>query len=524
MSAADRLGQAIEGDRPSNVLDALRRRWPIALCVVVGCVAVAVYRHEKSPKSYTASASVAFQSQPLSDVALQVSPSSSSEPIREVNTQVLIAHSPEVASGVRKQLKLPLPPAALLDEVEVEAVASADVLRFNASAGDPQTSAKLANAFAEQYIVFKTQSQLSSIATAETELQHQILGLQEGSSEKSALQQSLQRLSELRAVASSGANIIGRATPPVKPSGTSLSSTIVIGLLIGLATSFSLTLLLESLDKKVKSIEEFEHEYRLPALTSVPQLAIHGLGARERKDMLEPYRILRSSLDFAGVTKALDTLLVTSAASGEGKTTVAVDLAHAVALAGRKTMLVELDLRRPTFSQHFDIAFHEGFTDAVFDVDRLSELGIRPFADMPNFSVLPAGRLPHNPSELLGSPSIAEIISRLAKTHDMVIIDAPPLNPVADTQVLLNNSAIHAALIVARVDRTTRVEIRRARSILDHHMVEPVGMVVTGLRNPTRYGYEAYEANGPIVDLAGPSLSRPQSNPISHFSRWQLQG
>ena len=105
----------------------------------------------------------------------------------------------------------------------------------------------------------------------------------------------------------------------------------------------------------VKSIEEFEREYRLPALAGVPQSAFRARRAAEREEQLEPYRILRSALDFAAVSHQLDTLLVTSAIAGEGKTTVAVDLAHAMALTGRHTVLVELDLRRPTFAKHFDL-------------------------------------------------------------------------------------------------------------------------------------------------------------------------
>ena len=76
----------------------------------------------------------------------------------------------------------------------------------------------------------------------------------------------------------------------------------------------------------------------------------------------------------------------------------------------------------------------------------------------------------------------------------MVVIDAPPLNPVADAQVLLNNPAIHAALIVARLGHTTRDQVQRARSILDRHMLQPVGLVVTGVRTPGRSGYEVYGA------------------------------
>ena len=98
----------------------------------------------------------------------------------------------------------------------------------------------------------------------------------------------------------------------------------------------------------------------------------------------------------------------------------------------------------------------------------------------------------------------------------MVIIDTPPLNPVADAQVLLNNPVINAAILVARVDRTTHEEVRHARSILDHHKVEPVGIVVTGVRDTGSYGYGygPYDAARPTVDVeieaqAGRSGSHP---------------
>ena len=284
----------------------------------------------------------------------------------------------------------------------------------------------------------------------------------------------------------------------------------MIGVLVGLAIAFSLVFLLESLDRRISSIEELEAEYRLPALTGVPQSAFRARRAADRAEQLEPYRILRSALDLAAVSHQLDTLLVTSAVEGEGKTTVAVDLAHAVALTGRHTVLVELDLRRPTFARHFDIDASRGVTTALVGAGSLDELLVEPFPNLPNFSVLASGRLPHNPSELLSSPRIAEMISELATDDGIVIIDAPPLNPVADAQVLLNNPAIHASIIVARVDQTTRDEVRRARAILDRHMVSPIGVVVTGLRDANLYGYSAYSGQDPTLDV---DLGRGSSSP-----------
>ena len=388
----------------------------------------------------------------------------------------------------------------LLNEVKVEAAPNANILNVVATSGDPRYSAHLANAFAEQYIAFRTRSELAGIESAQGKLDQQIAALPAGSAERATLQQSLQRLGELRAVAGGGASIIGLATPVAKPTGASLTSAVLIGLLVGLALGFSLVFLLESLDRRVKTIEEFEREYRLPVLAAVPQSAFRFHLARDREELLEPYRILRSALDFAAVTRELDTLLVTSAVSGEGKTTVAVDLAHAVALAGRSVVLMELDLRRPTFTEHFDLKPGNGLTAALTRDAQVTDLLVEPFPDLPNFSVLPSGRTPHNPSELLGSPRVAEMISKLVSQDGMVIVDAPPLNPVADTQVLLNSPAIHSAIVVARVDKTARDDVRRARAILDRHMVEPVGIVVTGLRDSARYGFEAYGVPGSPLD------------------------
>ncbi|MGH2853392.1 MAG: polysaccharide biosynthesis tyrosine autokinase [Solirubrobacteraceae bacterium] len=511
MSASERFERAREGESVASMFEALRRRWPLIVGVVLAAVAVLLVSHERKAKSYTATANVAFQSGTLSEAGLQVSPSSSGEPQREADTEVLIAHSAEVALAVAGQLHLQAEPSELLSKVKVEAAPNADVLNIVASAGDPQYAARLANAFAEQYIAFRAQSQLAGVNTAESKLQQQIAALPAGASERGALEQSLQRLSALRAVAGGGANIIGRATPPTSPAGTGLASTVAIGLLVGLALALALVFLLESIDRRIKTIEELEREYRLPALAAIPQVAFRTPRAEQRGELLEPYRILRSALDFAAVARQLDTLLVTSAVAGEGKTTVAIDLAHTVALTGRRTVLVELDLRRPTFAEHFELDATRGLTTALTGRGQLSELLIEPLSDAPNLLVLPSGPIPHNPSELLGAPRLEEILAELAAEEGMVIVDAPPLNPVADAHVLLNNRAVNAAILVARIERITRDEVRRARAILDRHIVEPVGIVVTGIRDSSRYGYDSYASTAPTLEVAVETSSRSPS-------------
>jgi succinoglycan biosynthesis transport protein ExoP len=495
-----------ERETLSAFLEVLRRRWLLIAGVVAACVIAAVVRYETGTRSYEATASVAFGNATLTEQALQVS-RGSGDPERDAATNVLIASSRDVAQGVRRELRSPATPDTLLSAIDVEAAPNANVIDITASTSSPLFSARLANAFADQYLATETQQQLDAIDAAQRHLQDQIDALPADSADRATLQDSSQRLDELRAIASGGLQIITRASVPGKPSGATIRTTVILGMLVGLALAGALVFLLESLDRRVNSVEAFERAYRLPVLATVPPNAFKHRRADDRARSLEPYRILRSALDFVAVTRQLDTLLLTSAVPGEGKSTVSIDLSHAVALAGRRVVLVELDLRQPSFSHHFALDPMRGITTALTGREELHDLLLQPFPQLPNFQLLPAGTLPPNPSELLGSPAVSSLLADLAADDTMVVIDAPPLNPVADAQVLLNNPAIHAALVVSRLGYTTRDQVQRARSILDRHMLQPVGMVVTGVRAPGRSGYEVY---GP----AEPAVAEPDVVPV----------
>jgi polysaccharide biosynthesis transport protein len=517
MSFPERVEAVRDSDSLSATFVVLKRRWLLIVAIVAACTVVSVVRNERSVKSYEASSSVAFQEATLPDAALQVSPSGSNEPQRAADTEVLIAHSGQVAQAVKAQLHSSASAKELLKLVTVEAAPNADVLNIVATTHEPVYSARLANAFASQYIAFKTAAQVAGIEAAEGKLRQQIDALPAGSSARVSLEQSEQRLAGLRAVTGGGANVIGVATPPGSASGMGVAASAAIGILVGLAIAIALVFLLEALDRRLKTIEDFERSYRLPALAGVPQTAFGIARAEQRATGLEPYRILRSALEFAAVTRPLDSLMVTSAVSGEGKTTVAVDFAHAVALTGRPVTLLELDLRRPTFATHFGMRGNRGLTTALRGGEGVGSLVSKPLEDVPSLSVLTAGTIPPNPSELLGSAALSEVLSELMSEGGMLIIDAPPLNPVSDAQVLLNNPLVQAVLIVGRVDATTREEVVRARAILDRHTVAPVGVVVTGLRDPGRYGYEAYGASEETLQaltrpLAAGSRSRTRSD------------
>ena len=383
------------------------------------------------------------------------------------------------------------------------------MLRITGTNEDPERAAALANAFAEQYIRFKAQRDLDSIAAAEADLRQQLEELPRRAPERATLEDSLQRLAALRAVASGDARLLGRAAPPQEPAGIGGVPLIVLAVIVGLALGLVAAFLAEAIDRRINTVEDFEHEYRMSALVGIPEPAFRVEKAELRSDLLEPYRVLRSTLEFMRVSHDLDVIVVTSAVPAEGKTTIAVDLAHAIALSSAPVVLVELDLRRPTLSRHLDVDPRRGVTSALLGHEPAAALLQTPFEALPNLTVLPAGRLPPNPSELLGTDAAADLLAGLAAEGSTVIVDAPPLLPVSDTHVLFNLPVVGGVLIAARLGLTTRDEARRARAIIDRHPVTPLGLVVTGVEPGGRYGYEAYGSEEPSPPVAAPAGAAP---------------
>ncbi|HWI74112.1 MAG TPA: AAA family ATPase, partial [Baekduia sp.] len=472
-------------DTVANALSVLRRRWAVLAACVLACVLIALVLHQRRQDTYQATASVAFNIANLSDTALGVN-TAADDPARAAATNVVIAKSNEVASAVASQLKTAGSTSQVLEGVKVDAAPNADVLDISAEKSNPSEAQVVANAFARQYIAFQAKSQVEGIEQAEAELRAQLATVDANSTRADSINSSIQRLVQLRAVASGNARIISKAGLG-ELTGAGLKLTLALAILIGLALGLAIVFLLEAIDRRLTRIDDLEAEYHLPALTAVPQSAFRAPKAADRRDHLEPYRILRSVLDISAIDRSVFTVLVTSAVPGEGKTTAAIDLAQAVALTGRTVTLVELDLRRPTFSRHLSLDPRRGITTVLNDRATLDEVTVQPFADLPNLAVVPSGQLPPNPSELLGSTDLEDLLTRLTFRGQgegrVIVIDAPPLLPVADTQVLLNNAAIDTVLVVTRSGKTTRDEIRRARSILDRHLLQPLGLVVTGVRD-----------------------------------------
>ena len=410
------------------------------------------------------------------------------------------------ASGCRT------PSRDLLDKIEVEAEQNANVLQITDTDENPPQAARLANAFANEFVAFRARGDRESIDAAERDLQAQLADLPIDAPERQSVRESLQRLASLRALANGDARVIARAEVPQDPANLGLIEVVALGAIIGLALGLVAALVVESMDKRITDVASFEREYRLRALAVVPQKAFRRQGLRSGSGDLEPFRILRTAVDFARVTRPVRTVMVTSAVRGEGKTSVAIGLAQAIALSGRPVILVELDLRHPSLARTFGMADQGGVTNALLGSEP-NDLLQRPLRELPDLEVLAAGVLPPNPAELLEAPALDVMLrSLLQDGKKTLVVDSAPLLPVADAQILLNKPAVDASVVVARQGVTTRDHARRARLVLDGHGAAPIGLVVCGHTARDAYGYGYGEIWQPGVtqpDLPADEPARP---------------
>ncbi|MFZ5851638.1 MAG: polysaccharide biosynthesis tyrosine autokinase [Actinomycetota bacterium] len=262
--------------------------------------------------------------------------------------------------------------------------------------------------------------------------------------------------------------------------------------LVGLLLGFGLALLRETLDTSIKDSET------LRGITQAPNLAVVPFDAAARRAPLvvqdrghsvraESFRQLRTNLQFVDVDRPPRVVVVTSALPGEGKSTTAANLAITVAEAGSRVILVEGDLRRPKVVDYLGLEGAVGLTDVLVGRVDLPDV-VQPWGPH-NLVVLPSGSIPPNPSELLTSQNMTDLLDRLAGQYELVLVDAPPLLPVADGAILAGKA--DGALLVLRHGKTTGGQAEGAVAALRAVDARLLGSVITmaPAKGPGSYAY-----------------------------------
>jgi len=331
----------------------------------------------------------------------------------------------------------------------------------------------------------------------------------------------LQRLKEAGVSAglrSSNIRVVDVARTPTSPIAPNIPRSLAMGFLLGLGGGIALALLLENLDRTVRSMEEISAISTLPALGAIPlQLSTNGNGtmrkrlkrasateerpeklalitySRPKSQAAEAYRSLRTSIlmsSFGGPPKVI---LVTSALPQEGKTTISANSALVLAQRGSKVLLVDADLRRPGIGKLFGLPPGGGLSTLISGVDQFQDVVIA-VSDVPNLWVLPAGPIPPHPAELLSSASMRNHLASWRETFDHIIIDSPPCLSVTDAVVISRDA--DQVILVVRSGQTTKPALRRASEILVQVNARVMGIVLNALNLHSADGYY-YSYGGP---------------------------
>jgi succinoglycan biosynthesis transport protein ExoP len=260
----------------------------------------------------------------------------------------------------------------------------------------------------------------------------------------------------------------------------------VLGVLLGLLLGF----LRDHFDRSLRTREEVEAIFGVPVIGQIPRRAT----ARRRREIIAPadaagsveaYRKLRANLRYLAVGREVKTLLVTSSAPGDGKTTLAANLSVAIAESGAETLLIEADLRRPRLQGVFGGVGGPGLTSLLIDRTTVGQAvhDISPVVSGngrdsgARLSFLPTGPLPPNPSELLASAKMRDLLNKFSQKFDYIVLDSPPILVVADALELARH--VDGMLIVSRAGRTTVEEAREVRELVDRMDIPLLGIVLT---------------------------------------------
>ena len=282
-----------------------------------------------------------------------------------------------------------------------------------------------------------------------------------------------------------------------EPSSPRTTINIALGLFIGLALGIGAAVLRTTLDTRIHGAHDVEHVTEAPILGGIsfdPTARKRPLivQADPRSPRAESFRSLRTNLQFVNLESTSRCFVVTSSLPGEGKTTTTSNLAIALAETGASVAVIDGDLRLPRLADTMGLEGVVGLTDVLIGRADLQDV-LQPWG-RGTLYVLPAGRIPPNPSELLGSKAMVSLIESLTSSFDYVLIDAPPLLPVTDAAIL--SKLTSGAIVVAAAGRTTRHELQSAMRTLDHIGGRVLGVVMTMLptKGPDAYGYGNYGA------------------------------
>ncbi len=299
--------------------------------------------------------------------------------------------------------------------------------------------------------------------------------------------------------------IYQQAALPVAPSRPNVALNLILGAVVGLVAGVLVAFAYDYFDTSVKTLEDAERHLGLPVLGVIPQdaglLMLQGSNGPDA----EAYRILRTNIELKRALFKATTFAVVSSSAGEGKTTTLINLAYVFAQAGYSTLMIDADLRRPMLARYAEVSGEVGLLNYLTGKAALRDVVFR--TDTPNLYLLPSGPLPSDPSGVLGSYRMENLLGEASKRFDIIFIDSPPILGISDSSLLVSKA--DATILVLQPRRMQLKALQRAKELIQNAGGTPMGLVMNNvdISGDTQYQYYTsyyayYSSRGDRVDIA----------------------
>lgn len=463
----------------------IRQSWLIIVITTIALGSVGALVALVSPPVYRSSSqlfvSIQTSAPDVSDLA-----QGNSAAQQKVNSYVQVVHSASVLQPVIDQLKLSTTVPELAERITATADVNSVLIDISVDGGDADRVQRIAAAVTTSFIAEVTER-----------LERPVDG-----------GPSLVRI-----------EVVQPATTPGPPVAPRLSSSLALGLAFGLTLGVVLAGLRQTLDTKIRTSEDVARTTDSPLLGSIgfdPSVSRTPLIVQSdpQSPRAEAFRSLRTNVQFVALDGGRRSITVTSAVPSEGKSTTAANLAIAMAENGARVVLVDADLRRPRVAELMGVDGSAGLTDVLIGRAELDDVVV-PWG-RGGLRVLPAGQIPPNPSELLGSEGMHALLEVLLEQADSIIIDAPPVLPVTDAAILARITG--GAVLVSAVGRTTGKQLGATLDTLVGAGGKVLGVVMTMVpsrrRTPEASYYRYERSTGPIPLVHDPRGRHQASDPV----------
>jgi capsular exopolysaccharide synthesis family protein len=499
-----------------TLLRAVGRRWKLVVACAVITPMVAYGLTLLQDEKYSASASLLFRDSGLSNTLFgQTVFAPSIDPSRAGQTNVELVSLAAISRRTADALNDGSTAKDIEGQIEVGAGSNADLVSVKATDPDRDRAAEIANTYVNEFIEFRREADRQKIADAQRLIEDEIEQLSPTDTDRGAnLRERAEELQVLSALQTGNAEVVQDAVPPGQPSSPRPRRNVALGFILGLMLGSGLAIFLDRADRRMRTADDVTDLLGLPLLAAIPRSRALRRGAKasalDREGVA--FQMLRTNLRYFNVDRQIRSVLVSSAAAGDGKSTVAWQLAGVEALAGQRVLLVEADLRNPSLHEVAGISPTTGLAEVLVREaeleDAIRSVAVTETSDgaegqpRETVDVLLAGWKPPNPAQLIESEHMHSLLKQAEEEYDLVIVDTPPLSVVSDAIPLVNR--VSGVVVVVRLVKNTRNALTALKDQLLHLGAPTLGVVVNDV---TARG-DSYDAYGYGMDPDAPKRGR----------------